>query len=136
MGGGGGGGGGGCPALALDSSKTKITRPTYWTTDANLYPPERQLTKASEPSFDLEGGSKVKSGNIRRFPAHVILQVDFTLPTSRINNKPVISTFKFGCPHLTMKEGPKVKSDHTRRFPAHDFLHVGFTLKASRTNNN
>ena len=27
-------------------------------TDANLYPPERQLTKASEPSFDLEGGAK------------------------------------------------------------------------------
>ena len=29
-----------------------------WRTDANLYPPERQLTKASEPSFDLEGGAK------------------------------------------------------------------------------
>ena len=27
-------------------------------TDANLYPPERQLTKASEPSFDLEGGAQ------------------------------------------------------------------------------
>ena len=27
------------------------TRPS-----ANLYPPERQLTKASEPSFDLKGG--------------------------------------------------------------------------------
>ena len=27
-------------------------------TDANLYPLERQLTKASEPSFDLEGGAK------------------------------------------------------------------------------
>ena len=26
-------------------------------TDANLYPPKRQLTKASEPSFDLEGGA-------------------------------------------------------------------------------
>ena len=25
---------------------------------ANLYPPERQLTKASEPSFDLEGGAQ------------------------------------------------------------------------------
>ena len=35
-----------------------ITRPTHWRTDANLYPPERQLTKASEPSFDLEGGAK------------------------------------------------------------------------------
>ena len=28
------------------------------TTDANLYRPERQLTKASEPSLDLEGGAK------------------------------------------------------------------------------
>ena len=27
-------------------------------TDANLYPPEGQLTKASEPSFDPEGGAK------------------------------------------------------------------------------
>ena len=26
--------------------------------DANLYPLERQLTKASEPTFDLEGGAK------------------------------------------------------------------------------
>ena len=34
------------------------TRPTHQRTDANLYPPERQLTKASEPSFDLEGGAK------------------------------------------------------------------------------
>ena len=34
------------------------TRPTHWRTDANLYPPERKLTKASEPSFDLEGGAK------------------------------------------------------------------------------
>ena len=34
------------------------TRPTHRRTDANLYPPERQLTKASEPSFDLEGGAK------------------------------------------------------------------------------
>ena len=34
------------------------TRPTYQRTDANLYPLERQLTKASEPSFDLEGGAK------------------------------------------------------------------------------
>ena len=34
------------------------TRPTHRRTDANLYPPEGQLTKASEPSFDLEGGAK------------------------------------------------------------------------------
>ena len=31
-----------------------ITRPTHRRTNANLYPPKRQLTKASEPSFDLE----------------------------------------------------------------------------------
>ena len=30
----------------------------YQRTNANLYLPERQLTKASEPSFDLEGGAK------------------------------------------------------------------------------
>ena len=50
-------------------------------------------------------------------------------------NKRVISTFKFGCPHLTLKEGPKVKSDHTRRFPAHDFLYAGLPSQTSRTNN-
>ena len=36
----------------------KLTRPTHRRTDANMYPPERKLTKASEPSFDLEGGAK------------------------------------------------------------------------------
>ena len=35
-----------------------LTRPMHWRTDANLYPPKRQLTKASEPSFDLEGGAQ------------------------------------------------------------------------------
>ena len=34
------------------------TRPTHRRTDANLYPPKRQLTKASEPLFDLEGGAQ------------------------------------------------------------------------------
>ena len=43
----------------------------------------------------LKEGSKVKS-DIRRFPAHDILQVDFTLQTSRINNKRVINTLMFG----------------------------------------
>ena len=33
----------------------KTTRPTHRRTDANLYPLERQLTKAGEPSFDFEG---------------------------------------------------------------------------------
>ena len=37
---------------------TYTTTPTHRTTDANLYPPKRQLTKDSEPSFDLEGGAK------------------------------------------------------------------------------
>ena len=30
-------------------------------TDTNLYPLERQLAKASEPLFDLEGGVKGKN---------------------------------------------------------------------------
>ena len=30
-------------------------------TDANLYPLERQLTKASEPFFDCEGGQQGQS---------------------------------------------------------------------------
>ena len=49
--------------------------------------------------------------------------------------KRVISTLKFGFPHLTLKEGPKVKSVHTRRFPAHDFLYVGLPSQTSRANN-
>ena len=70
----------------------------------------------------LKEGRKVKSDNIRRFPANDILQVGFTLQTSRTNNKRVISTFKFGYPRLTLKEGSMVKSDHIKTFPAHDFL--------------
>ena len=42
----------------LESNKTK---PTHQRTDANLYPPERQLTKDSEPLFDLEGGAQGQS---------------------------------------------------------------------------
>ena len=34
------------------------TRPTYRRTDANLYPLERQLAKASKLSSALEGGAK------------------------------------------------------------------------------
>ena len=63
---------------------------------------------------------KVKSTNIKRFQAHNFLQVDFTLQTSRTNNKQVTSTFKFGYTHLTLKEGPRVKSDNIKRFPALD----------------
>ena len=70
-----------------------------------------------------------------RFLAHDFLNFGFTLQTSRINNKRVISTFKFGYPHLTLKEGPKVKLNHIRRFLAHDFLYVGFILQTSRTSN-
>ena len=36
----------------------RISKPMHRRTDANLYPPERQLIKISEPSFDLEGGDK------------------------------------------------------------------------------
>ena len=61
--------------------KSKGTRPMHQRTDAHLYPPEGQLTKASKPSFDLEGETKVKS-DIRKFLAHDILQVGFTLQTS------------------------------------------------------
>ena len=64
----------------------------------------------------------MKSDHTKRFPAHDFLQVAFPFQTSRTNNKRVISTFKFGYPHLTLKEGSKVKSDHTKKFPAHDFL--------------
>ena len=38
----------------------QITRPTHRRTDANLYPPEREHTKASEPLFELKGGDKGK----------------------------------------------------------------------------
>ena len=47
-----------------------LTRPTHHRTDANLYPLERQLTKAS---LTLKEGPKVKSNNIRRFAAHDFL---------------------------------------------------------------
>ena len=51
-----------------EKSKNNISTPqggghnkpdlAHRTTNANLYSPERQLTKASEPSFDLEGGAQ------------------------------------------------------------------------------
>ena len=68
----------------------------------------------------LKEGPKFKS-DIRQFLAHDILQVGFTLQTSRINNKQVISTLTFGCPRLSLKEGLKLKSD-IAKFPTHDFL--------------
>ena len=60
---------------------------------------------------------------------------NISTPQGGGHNKRVISTFKFGCFHLTFKEGPKVKSDHTRRFPAHDFLYVGLPSQTSRIDN-
>ena len=42
----------------LYTSILHITRPTHQRTDAKLYSPERQLTKVSEPLFDLEGDAK------------------------------------------------------------------------------
>ena len=83
----------------------------------------------------LNNGQRVKSDKIRRFLAHDMLQVGFTLQTSRINNKRVISTFKIGCPHLILKEGSKAKCHHIKRFPNNDFLSVGFSLQTSWTNN-
>ena len=54
----------------------------------------------------LKEGPKVKPDNIRRFPAHDILQVGFTFQTSRTNNKQVINTFKFGYPpSFDLEEG-------------------------------
>ena len=51
------------------------------------------LSKPVNHLLTLKEGPKVKS-DIRRFLAHDILQVGFTLQTSRMNNQ-VISTFKF-----------------------------------------
>ena len=44
----------------------------------------------------LKEGPKVKFDNIRRFPTSDILQVGFTLQTSRTNNKGDIGTIKSG----------------------------------------
>ena len=76
--------------------------------DNSPKPVNHCLTLKEEP--------KGKSNNIRRF------QVGFTLQTSRINSKRVISTFRFGHPHFMLKEGLKFKSDPIKRFPADDFL--------------
>ena len=40
-----------------EAQKLVLTRTTHRRTDANLYPSKRQLTKGSEPSFDLKGGA-------------------------------------------------------------------------------
>ena len=65
-----GGGGGGAVILLIQFKKNQLnvtmlssdmltlTRPMHRRTNANLYPLEKQLTKASEPSFNLEGGAK------------------------------------------------------------------------------
>ena len=78
--------------------------------------------KSVNHRLTLKEGPKVKSDHIGRIQAHDILQVGFTSQTSRINNKHVISTFKFGYPRLTLKEGSNVKFDHIKRFPVHVFL--------------
>ena len=77
--------------------------------------------KFDYPHLTLKEGPKVKSENIRRFPAHDFLYVGLPSKTSRTNNKRVISTFNFGYHRLTLKKGPKVKYNHTKRFPDHDF---------------
>ena len=84
-------------------------------TDANCIhqkenlPINYHLTLKEEP--------KVKSGRIKRFPAHDFLQVGLPSQTCTTNSKRVMSTFKFGYPCLTLNEG-----SNTKRFPAHDFL--------------
>ena len=95
-------------------------RPSTSENRCKLYPQERKLTKANQPSLKEE--PQVISDHIKRFLAHDFLYVGVTLQTSRTTNKCDISTFNFGYPHLTLKEGPKVKSDHIKRFLAHDFL--------------
>ena len=47
---------------------------------------------------------------------------NISTPQGGGHNKRVISTFKFGYPHLTLKEESNAKSNHTKRLPAHDFL--------------
>ena len=82
-----------------------------------------QKDNSSKPvnhRLTLKEGPKVKSDNIRTFLAHDILQVGFTLQTSRYNNKQLTSTFKFGCPHLTLKESEQlailpVQAKHQKR---------------------
>ena len=49
----------------------------------------------------------VKSDHTKRFPAHDFLCVGLPSQTSRTNNKPIISTFKFGYPRLTLNKGPR-----------------------------
>ena len=59
-------------------------------------------------SLTLKWRPKVKSVNIRRFPAYDILQVGFTMQISRTNNKGDVGTFKvcyvgyFGTPLMTL----------------------------------
>ena len=87
--------------------------------DAKLYPLERQLTKASGPSFDLEGGDQ-GSNLTTSEDSQPVISYRMVLHCKPLG--PIISTFKFDCPRLTLKEGPKAKSFHIKRFPTHDFL--------------
>ena len=59
--------------------------------------------KSVNHCLTLKEGPNANSDHIIRFPAHDFLQVGFILQTSMTNNKQVISTFKFGYPHLTLK---------------------------------
>ena len=51
----------------------------------------------------MKEGPKVKSVHTRRFSAHDFLYVGLPSQTSRINNKQVISTFKFGADFKMMQ---------------------------------
>ena len=83
----------------------------------------------------FNAGPKVKSDLTTRFPAHDFLYAGLPFQICKTNNKRVIRTLKFGCPHLTLKEWLKVKSDQTRRFPAHCFLYAGIPFQICKTNN-
>ena len=93
----------------------------------NLKVPTKIFFKLSRPKGNLCGGGVTVLN-----PKYPRLSSG---DTTRTNNKPVISTFKYGYCHLTSNEGSKVKSDHIRRFSAHNFLQIGFTSQTSRTNN-
>ena len=72
--------------------KAEATRPMHQRTNANLYPPEKHLNKASETLFGLKGGDQGQICPHSEDSQHDFLQVGFTLQTSRTNNKQIIGT--------------------------------------------
>ena len=101
----------------------------------------------------LEEGSKVKSDDIKRFPAHDFLYVGLPSQTCTTNNKQVISTFKFGFPRLTLKKGSKVKAlfmtdqktsvaailffqNEAKYIPSQDFMVMNISCKFEKASYN